>query len=60
VELLMASDIQGEEILIRIIAQQTARLNVMDLRTFHPPARLATPTISLKDLPAKLTINFGG
>jgi hypothetical protein len=54
----LASDAQGDEILIRIIAQQTARLNVMDLNTFHSPARLATPAVTLQDFTAELAIAF--
>jgi hypothetical protein len=46
------------EILGRIIAQSASWLNVMDLKIFHAPAPLATPTISLKDFPAKLAISF--
>ena len=48
----MASDAQGDEILIRIIAQQTARLNVMDLKILHSPARLASPAVSLQNFEA--------
>jgi hypothetical protein len=35
-------------------------LNVMDLKTFHPPTRLATPAVSLQDSTAKFAISFGG
>jgi hypothetical protein len=34
-------------------------LNVMDLKTLHAPARLATPANPLQDFPAKLAISFG-
>jgi hypothetical protein len=42
-----ASDAQGDEILIHIIAQAAPRLNVMDLKIFRASARLASPAISL-------------
>ena len=55
---LVALDTKSYEILSRIIAQAAARLNVMDLKIIHPPAPLATPTISLQDFPAELAICF--
>ena len=33
-------------------------LNVVDLKAFHAPARLATPSISLQDFAAELAISF--
>jgi hypothetical protein len=30
----------------------------MDLKTFHPPARLAAPAVSLEDFTAKHAISF--
>jgi hypothetical protein len=54
----MASDVQGDEILIRIIAQAAPRLNVMDLKILHPPARLAMPAVSLQHFAAELAIRF--
>ena len=49
---------QGHQILCRVIAQATPRLNVMDLETLDAPARLATPAVSLQNLTAELTISF--
>ncbi len=47
VRALVALDAKSDEILSRIIAQSAALLNVMNLKTFDAPARLATPAISL-------------
>jgi hypothetical protein len=44
---LVAPDTESNQILGRVIAQSAPPLNVMDLKTFHTPARLATPAISL-------------
>jgi len=35
-------------------------LNLMDLKIFYAPARLATPAISLEDFAAELAISFRG
>ena len=55
---LMARCAEGDQILGSVIAQSAPRLNVMDLKIFHSPARLATPAISLQDFPAELAISF--
>ena len=47
VGVLVALDAKSYEILSRIIAQSTPRLNVMDLKTFHAPTPLASPAVSL-------------
>ena len=60
VGVLVALDAKSYEILSRIIAQSTPRLNVMDLKIFHPPAPLATPPISLQDFAAEQAISFRG
>jgi hypothetical protein len=44
---LMARRAKGDQILGRVITQSAPRLNVIDLKIFHPPARLATPSIAL-------------
>jgi hypothetical protein len=31
---------------------------IEDLKILHPPARLATPAISLQDFPAELAVSF--
>jgi hypothetical protein len=36
---------RGDQILGRVIAESASRLNVMDLKIFHFPARVATPSI---------------
>ena len=55
---LVALDAKSYEILSRIIAQAAPRLNVMDLKAFHPPTPLASPAVSLQDFTAKLAIRF--
>jgi hypothetical protein len=59
VSVLVALDAKSYEILSRIIAQSTPRLNVMNLEILHASTRLATPAVSLQDFPAKLAISFG-
>jgi hypothetical protein len=44
---LVALDTKSYQILGCVIAESAPRLNVMDLQTFHAPARLASPPISL-------------
>jgi hypothetical protein len=56
VSALVALGAKSYEILSRIIAQVAARLNVMDLQIFHPPARSATPAVSLQNFTAELTV----
>jgi hypothetical protein len=58
VSVLVALYAKSYEILSSVITQLTPRLNVMDLKILHPPARLATPTISLQDFAAELAISF--
>jgi hypothetical protein len=55
---LMARSAEGDQILGSVIAQSAPPQNVMDLKIFHPPTRLATPTVSLQHFTAKLTISF--
>jgi hypothetical protein len=55
---LMARRAQGDQILGNIISESAPRLNVMDLKIFHPPARLTTPAVSLQDFTAELAISF--
>jgi hypothetical protein len=59
VNVLVALDTKSYEILSRIIAQAAARLNVMDLKIIHSPARLASPAISLQNFTPQLAISFG-
>jgi len=49
---------EGDQILGSVIAQSAPRLNVMDLKIFHPTARLASPAVSLQNFTAKLAISF--
>ena len=55
---LMARCAEDDQILSDIVAQSAPRLNVMNLKTLHAPARLATPTVSLQDFLAELAISF--
>jgi hypothetical protein len=55
---LMARHAKGDQIFGNIIATSASRLNVMDLKTLHSPAPLATPAISLQDFSAELAISF--
>jgi hypothetical protein len=55
---LMARCAKGDQILGGVIALPAPPLNVMDLKILHSPARLATPSVSLQDFPAKLAISF--
>jgi len=55
---LVAPNTKSHQILGRVITQSAPRLNVMDLKTLHAPARLATPAVSLQDFTAKLTVGF--
>jgi hypothetical protein len=55
---LMARLAEADQILGRVNAEAAPRLNVVDLEIFHPPARLATPAVSLQIFPAKMAICF--
>jgi hypothetical protein len=55
---LMTVRTESDQIFLHIVAQSAPPLNVMDLKTFHSPARLATPAISLQNFTAKLAISF--
>jgi hypothetical protein len=55
---LMTRCAEGDQILRSVITESASRPNVMDLKTLHTPARLATPSISLQDFTAKLAIGF--
>jgi hypothetical protein len=55
---LMARCAEGDQILGSVIAQSAPRLNVVDLKIFHAPTPLASPSISLQDFMRKLTRSF--
>ena len=55
---LMARRAQGDQILGSVIAESAPRLYVMDLKIFHPPARLTAPAVSLQNFAAEQTIGF--
>jgi hypothetical protein len=55
---LVTADTKSCQIAFDVIALLAPRLNVMDLKTFHSPARLATPAVALQDFAAKLAIRF--
>jgi hypothetical protein len=54
---LMTARTESDQIFLLIVALSAPPLNVMDLKIFHAPARLATPAISLQDFPAELAIS---
>ena len=56
---LMALYAESNQILTTVISQAAARLDMMDLKILRPPARLATPAVSLQYFLAKLAISFG-
>jgi hypothetical protein len=43
---LVAIGTLSDQFFLRVDSQSVPPLNVMELKTFHPPARLATPSIS--------------
>jgi hypothetical protein len=49
---------ESDQVFLRVIAQSAPPLNVMDLKFFHPPARLATPAVPLQNFTAKFAISF--
>jgi hypothetical protein len=55
---LMAGCAKGNQILSRVIAQSASRLNVMHLKSFRAPTRLATPAVSIQHFAAELAISF--
>jgi hypothetical protein len=46
-DFLVARCAEGDQIFGNVIAQSASRLNVMDLKTLHPPAPLTTPAVAL-------------
>ena len=52
VSALVALDAKSYEILSRVITQTAPRLDVMDLKAFHPPTPLASPAIALQNFSA--------
>ena len=59
VGVLVALGAKSYEILCRVVPQVAPPLNVMELKTFHPPTPLAVPAVSLQDFAAELAISFG-
>jgi hypothetical protein len=55
---LMARRAEDDQILGNVMAQSASWMNVMDLKIFHAPARLASPGISLQNFAAKFSIGF--
>jgi hypothetical protein len=55
---LVTASAKSYQIGFDIIAQPAPRLNVMDLKIFHPAARLTTPAVSLQNFPAEQAISF--
>jgi hypothetical protein len=59
VSFLVTHDAKSYQILGRVVSEAAPRLNVMDLKAFDLPARLATPTVPLEDLVAELAVSLG-
>lgn len=57
-DVLVAVDAKNYEILSRVITQTAPRLDVMDLKIFQAPPRLAPPAISLQNFTIELAISF--
>ena len=55
---LVTQDTKSYQILGRVIAEAAPRLEVMDLKAFDLPARLATPTVPLEDFAAELAVSL--
>jgi hypothetical protein len=58
VSFLVTQDTKSCQILGPVIAEAAPRLEVMDLKAFDLPARLATPTVPLEDFMAELAISL--
>ncbi len=54
----MASTAKGDEILLHIPSQLTARLHMMNLQIFGTSASLASPTIALNNTLTKFPIGI--
>ena len=54
----VASSTKCHQVLASVIAQSTPRLDVMELKILHSPARLTMPSISLQDFATELEISF--
>ena len=54
----MTHDTKSYQILGRVVSEAAPRLNVMDLKAFDLPARLAAPTVPLEDFMAELAISL--
>jgi hypothetical protein len=54
----MTASTKSYQIGFDMICLPTARLNVMNLKIFHSPARLTSPPIALQNFPAELAISL--
>ncbi|MFY9532039.1 MAG: hypothetical protein WBC04_20370 [Candidatus Acidiferrales bacterium] len=59
VDLLVALSTQGNQVLLGIIAKQTARLDMMDLQISQRPAALAPPSVSLEHSHVQSLVGLG-
>jgi hypothetical protein len=57
--ILVTSCAKSDQILRDVISQSASPFNMMDLKIFNSPARLATPPVALENFLAKLSISFG-
>jgi hypothetical protein len=58
VSFLVTHNAKSYQILGHVMAEAAPRLDVMDLKSFDLPARLATPTVPLEDFVAELAISL--
>jgi hypothetical protein len=58
VELLVTSSTEGDQVALAIVAEQTARLNMMNLKITQRATALATPSISLQDRSMERTVGW--
>jgi hypothetical protein len=58
VRLLVTRGTKSYQILGRVIAEATPRLDVMDLKIFRSSTELATPAVSLQNSAAELAISL--
>jgi hypothetical protein len=59
VSFLVTDDTKSYQIFSRVMAEAVPRLDVMDLKAFDLPARLAMPAIPLEDFTAELAVSLG-
>jgi hypothetical protein len=59
VDFLVALSAQRDQVLLRIIAKQTARLDMVELEITQRPAALAPPSVSLEHPHVQTLVGLG-